>query len=292
VTLPLTGSTLVGYNNLPAIPPTAPLGNLLNELYGDLSQYAWAVTFRPGDPNPAPGVYTTWPEVFAAASVTSPLRRFIVVDSSFAPAVVTPGVWDFEYEIDLSGSFGIANNQLTVGPGATFVRLGYVTQAIALVSTSNAPVIVIGNGGSELVVFDLGVSIEAQGTAPFFTVGVNGFFALALRQASVLTGASPVVQNIDASSTTLVALLPGSRLGDAIAGPGTLIEQWIGTALNLDPLTGFTGTLVIDIQTAATHLGYTPSTPADWALPAPITAQEAIDRIASSLAIAIGGPIP
>lgn len=32
MTLPLTGPTLVGYNNLPAIPPEAPLGDLLNEL--------------------------------------------------------------------------------------------------------------------------------------------------------------------------------------------------------------------------------------------------------------------
>lgn len=291
MTLPLTGATLTGYNNLPAIPPTAPLGNLLNELYGDLSQYAWAVTFRPGDPNPAPGVYTTWPEVFAAASATAPLRRIIVVDSSFAPAVVTPGVWNFSNEIDLSGTFGLVS-QLTVGPGATFVDLGYITQTLDVVSTSNAPVIVIGNGESRVLVFDSGSTIQAQGTAPFVTVDVNGFFALALRTASALTGASPVVQNLDASAGALVVLLPASTVGDVIAGPGTLIEFWQGTALNIAPQTGFTGTLVIDIQTAATHLGYTPSTPADWALPAPITAQEAMDRLASALAIAIGGPIP
>jgi hypothetical protein len=32
MTLPLTGPTLVGYNNLPAIPPNEPLGDLLNSI--------------------------------------------------------------------------------------------------------------------------------------------------------------------------------------------------------------------------------------------------------------------
>lgn len=44
--------------------------------------------------------------------------------------------------------------------------------------------------------------------------------------------------------------------------------------------------------TAAESAAYTAGTPGDWDTAAPTTLKEALDRIASALAVAIAGPIP
>lgn len=53
----------------------------------------------------------------------------------------------------------------------------------------------------------------------------------------------------------------------------------------------FTGALNEQLNDVSTYVGYTAGNAADWVPPPPSTTKEAIDRIASEVAILKGGPI-
>lgn len=135
------------------------------------------------------------------------------------------------------------------------------------------------NGGSITVNSVNTGNIPAVAT--FFGGGSDGNLSLLWTAGG--GGSHPVLAQFrdfgwDSSSVMTIDGAQASVTGTADAIPPTV------TLLNSAP----SPTLV----TRGHAIGYTPTTPADWVAPVPTTIQQAIDRMASLLAVLNGSPIP
>lgn len=292
MTAPIVQPTLDELNNLPGFPPRAnfKLGDHLNSLAASATS---VVVFRPGDPNPSVNTYTTWAAAYAAVRLGNGPRQ-LHIDDDLAPAVVPAGTYDFDVgNIALTASSSSASATLTLDDGAIFTDLSQISGLLFVISLSSAPVMTIVNGQNAIFDIAAGVIMQCNGTAPWFLVQNGGTLQMQIdTNSGVSNGVSRLIQ-LDAGSTFVVALNGASTsFDDVLTGTGAATIAIDATGATVVAQTVFAGALTTFIGTAATSLGYTPTTPANWVGPAPDTAQKALDRLAAAVRGLLGVPIP
>lgn len=296
---PITQPTLGQLNALGGgFPPRQDfeLGTYLNSLAAAVGSGGAGVVFAPGHPNPPAGTYTTWATAFAAAQAIVGVPVWLEVDDTYGPCSVPAGTYDFRLNIWLHAPLlGSPSRVLELADGVVFQNLQYVQGSVLLRSLSTSPIVEVVNG-TNIFAMTFNAGVEAQGTAPFFRPGLNGFQVVAVQGGSELrAGAQPAIELGDPTAT---ALLPVSQSGvvqdSAIAGAaGTLAFLVQSTSAQFGfNQPGFLGAQVTLFGTQAALLGYAPAVPGDWVGPAPVDAQQGLDRLAAAVAGLLGGPIP
>jgi len=146
-----------------------------------------------------------------------------------------------------------------------------------------------------------GTALTAQDIADSITTWVCQFTALAQMTVSATapgdanwddTGSEFFgdVTLIATSADTLTMDTTGLVLGDLTLDGGNALFEGIPAVTVV--LSGGATLAQIEYFVAANGIGYTPSTPAKWAGPAPLTVQSALDRLAAAVEGLLGHPIP
>ena len=296
---PIVDPTLAQLNALGGgFPPSQnfQLGTYLNSLAGAVGSGGAGVVWAPGHPNPPAGTYTTWAAAFAAAKAIVGPPVWLEITDQYAPCVIPAGTYDFEFNIwPHAPLLGFASRVVTLNDGVVFQNFHYVQGSLLFRSISSSPIVSTANG-TNIFSMNFNAAIEAQGTAPFFSVGVNGFQVVASSGGSEIhTGAQPAIGIADPTGTALIPVNNSGVVQDSsIAGAaGTLVFLIQATGIQMGfNQPGFLGALVTLYSTQSVLLGYTPANPADWVGPVPPVAQQAFDRLAAAVAGLLGGPIP
>lgn len=276
--------------------PTLPMGlaEFLNQMYAAAftgGATGGGVVYQPGNPSPGEGVYTSFFDAYEAAKVKAGIVNITVDLIAYNAGVgtVEPADYDFENRIRLIAPLYPPNAQiLTLPHGVTFSGFNMIFGAITFESTSNAPIITVTNEFA-LCLLALNCGLRASGTAPFISVGANGFLVLSTLAGNVISGASAVVEIADPTAALILGLALASVINaNTITGAsGTMIQQIFSTGIDLGNQPGFLGTTNVIRGTLSTYSSYTAAVPADWNGSAPDNVQTALDRIAAHV-----GPIP
>lgn len=255
-----------------------------------------SVVLRPGDPNPAPNVYTTWDSAHDALASETGLR-FLEIDNSLiapAPATITPGTWDMR-GIRMLGSFADLNQValLQALDGAHLRNFSHVTDLLQVFSSGNTSPVVESEPGGEILLVEEGSRIFSTGGVPFFHISAGQFIGCVADKGGIYgDGVNPAFA-VDAGGVLLAILIDqGETATGSVSGPAGAILQYnilsTSALLNLPQPIGLTS---VTLATFAELLGYTPAVPAEWVAPPPDNAKSAIDRVAALL-FANFGPIP
>lgn len=209
------------------------------------------LVFRPGDPSPAPNVFTTWTDLVAALNASVGVRgfRYVEVDDSFAPTTVPAGahtindptqvIWGGRLD---KQPIPVQQTELSFDDGAT-VNAGcfsQVTNLLQLTSNSNSPIVDLGTT-SVFMGCSRGVVIQANGGAPFFSVSdPSGLLIIQMDIGTNLkNGASAVIDM-------------------AVSGAQALILMQELTVVDQNTISGVAGSFM-QVQTASPSADFSPT---------------------------------
>lgn len=259
-------------------------------LFRPLSGVATELVYRPGDPDPGPNVFTTWPDLVAAMNAPEALRglRVISVLDDLAPATVPAGAWSFQGpgQVVIRGVFGKpplgTRTILTFQDGATLGvdSLFYLTDFIALFSVSSSPVIVVGPGdGGVTIYMDRGAALGA-GSTPFISAqdpATTNLIAVGLGALLANAGA-PAIELNDPGATLILSIFnQGVVDTNALSGVnGSIalfqIESGAVVSFSQPSFSGFTLPQLISRHSQTSMDGDFVSGPATYDFPLELTA--------------------
>jgi hypothetical protein len=243
------------------------------------------LVFDPGGVGPTgSNVFTDFAALFAAFQT---LAGFIVVFFP-ADATVPAGAYDFGWRASFRGPINDPNVVVTLAPGVSLARFGYVDSA-TLVNTGALSPVVIDTGA--VFVLDRGGEIRsAPAAAPLVrSIGVGPEYPIlaALTAGIISAGAGPDPSvTVDPGAGVLVIGFQAAEIQDnAIVGALTsTLVLIVGNQLVTLGTTqsGFLGTFQFVRGASALLENYVATTPADWS-PAvtPVNVNDALDLLAS-----------
>lgn len=256
MTLPFVNDELAEYNNLPAIPPTQPLGDILNQLYAGLVPASQNyIIFRPGGVASAT-VATTWAAVesFIAANPLAPLTVYI--DPSIAACTV-PSTADTDLEgrvslVVVAGSLLSAPSTLTVADGGILRNPNTIFGVLIAGAPTTQPFIIV-DIPFLVVTFrsDAGIGHDVTSTAAAMDIQTqfSGMNLIERCSISPAGGAQETISLPAAGVLTLTTLDsdgPGGVPPTTFSGDGTcLIVNNYDAASKMDDQTIFLGTVTL-----------------------------------------------
>lgn len=254
------------------------------------------VVLRPGDPNPAVNVYTTWEEAYGA---TSPMvgSRILQIDTQFIdplPATIPAGTYDLA-DIYLTGNLRSVSSKILLQAldGVKILNLTNLTENIRLFTDGNTSSVIDVPAGGPIAALLLqkGAELSTISGVPMILIAPGASFAVAGDFGGIVgDGITPVVEVGAGGAFLFIAFDQASVADNAITGAGIFqadIASSSGAASNVQSV----ATTIIQLSAVANQTGYTPLNPADWAGTPPDDAAEAMDRMAAVL-FANFGPIP
>lgn len=255
--------------------------------------FANGIIFRPGAPSNG-NIVRTWAEVKAYVAATNGAIN-IYVDNSLAPAVVDPGVTDFQGRAFLRAGSPIiapAPMQLDVPDGAILKDLAGILFSLNVVLHGTTGPTLSFSRVQTFGAFG-GAVLDNQGTVPAIDVDPTAF---GLILSTALGG------RISATTAPIVSVPnPGQGLilvlftGGAFTGPSVAIGPvgaglqivYDASAQSLPTVPGWLGTVSLAPLGKASQVDYTPAVLADWSGVTPTSVANALDRIAAKIS-----PIP
>lgn len=257
--------------------------------------------FRPGDPNPAQNVYTTWASLYAPFSLVQGPKT-IQFDNTFAPLSIPAGNYDLR-NAALVGTRNlvIPTTVCTLDDGVVFTNLNLITDLLTLVSRSTSvPVYTFTDSDFLLIQNASSVANDPLSTVPFFRVpaglAINPFITLDLGGGIGNTGGGIHTVQVDAGASLQITLNDFASLqSDVLVGPGS-VQAVVGTqsAFAQTPFPFFQpaiGTFSFFIFDFAGHVSFQGLNPTFWVPPPPDNVEQAINRLANQVFV-LGGPIP
>lgn len=231
-------------------------------------------------------VFTDWDKLYAAFQVTPG----IVAISFPGPASIPAGDYHLEGRADLLGAIG-ANTQVLVSldPGVTISEI-QLLEGLDLRQTGPDASIVVPEDKALILFRNARIS---SSNGPLVRLDGDGAQAQIVGLfgggVSFAGGAAPV--EVPASRQGAFLSLVASIIDDdTVEGPASATFFFLasGFTQNTNPtFAGFSGTYAKVFVENADGLGYTASTPADWAGSPPAEVSEALNRLAAAV-----GPVP
>lgn len=178
----------------------------------------YAYILRPGDPNPANGVFTSWVDMMAAyaAAVTPPQTFFF--DDSLAPIRVPAGAYTVAPSMNWLGWLFTVPATITFEDGATLNTIPFVRGGLVFVSESSVPVVTTLVDFAVLSYLEGNVALRADGTAPLYRVSAATVIS-ASNSVTFLASASPVIEIASVGPFATCVLALGTNV---TIEPGTL----------------------------------------------------------------------
>jgi hypothetical protein len=178
--------------------------------------------FRPGDPNPRGNVYTDWNALVAALATVEGYKLLEFDDSIISPIVIPPGGPYDMTGVVWSGTFDHVFVFLTIG-NCTFTNLRHFQKLLDVTFTGTVAPAIDDVGPTDLITFEIGVTLRNLGTVPFIRasgLGPGDFCALGfVSQAVWETGTAPIFDCPNAGTLFLTALFSAAIIGsDTISG--------------------------------------------------------------------------
>ena len=250
---------LVGRNGEPVLTQLVPVSPLLNGGEG--------VLWKPGVPSSGNQV-ATWAEVQAAIAVAHGLVK-VYVDSSVAPAIVTPGTTTDLARVTLAAVPGpIGNQTMQVPDTAVLQNLTRIEGALVLeLTTTTGPALDYTNDNAVLLLSDGASIVLGAGTTHVPTAHL---FGLTFKdRAAFSNAAAPTVPFIalGVGSTLLLTELsnPASSAisGNIVSGPVGSTVEYVADDTGRAPatFTGMLGTITVTMASRAIAESYTDTAP-------------------------------
>jgi len=253
--------------------------------------------FRPGGVANK-NVFTSWPALFAAASVVAGPRT-VEFDASLAPTVIPAGAWDFGiWDVMFFGSTttNFGDTTVTIVDGATLAGV-YAFFDVAIRYQGNTAPCMTPPFRAQLHFYGE-ANVRSDGLSPFVRAGagttVHNYFLH--DSTGILTGVSPALEVFGPNSRIFLNLLDAADVQtDTLANTGgtamVLVTRSTASNFSFTQTACPGGVLVLGstyIQANdAVIESYTPAVLADWSGIPPTSVANALDRIAAKIT-----PIP
>jgi hypothetical protein len=273
---------------------------------GDQNVYANSVVVRPsiGTDQPDLGLFITFAAAYAAALDLPVPMRTIYIDAPGSIVPIPAGTYDLStirlvgYPTASSGVTGIQRLQTAVGTfftsfvnGAENIWLDHLGTAPLYTASPAAPnALRIRTGRNSLW-------SSSGNAAPVVLMSGTGGLIVDVEDGSAMTGDTPGTYEIfelsGAPGEIQINLYDNSSLStDSLRGPAlsTINLFFVGVGPLLNTQANFAGTLAVFRGAAATF--YDGLANANYVLPGPSTAAEALARMESALVGLLAGPIP
>jgi len=244
------------------------------------------LVFQPGGVSSG-NLYGTWGEVVTAlASINGSAEVEFDFSVSGSPVVIPPGAYSLgEVTFTLSPRV-LTFPVVQFGTGTIVDGLLGVRGPMILESTGTTSPISYASG-INVFILDQGARLISSGTSPFIDVqaGASLFPSIFVGGQLSNAGGSDVIA-LSATSSLQVNLFENGLIDDdVISGPAGAAAAYAIFSPAVDASTTQTNLIdpvVVSLQSRASLVGYSPTTPADWS-PVPDDVGEALDQIASSL---------
>lgn len=282
--------------------------NALNaEIGGTAGVAGGQLVFAPNNPNPGPGVYTNWADLYAAFQLTRGLVDIYfdyqygdfgtvpVLPAEYAIFPVPAGAYDFERRAVFRGIIASALCIVLPEAGTTFVGLRGISGGVGVFNTTPDPIILLGEIAAflpEIFFMEFGATLGSDvGAAPVLTMG-NGpslQSVVGLSTANIINAGAPAIGIVPGGIGILYAVGPSEVAADSVQGDGTtgffVILGASSSNVDLVNQANFLGTLLIQLLQVAPQIGYGPTTPGDWGSAVPDDVGEALDILAANTVI-------
>lgn len=252
--------------------------------------------FRPGTPDASlvPGLYNDFTALMADL-VESPGPKTLFMDGSLAALSIPAGVWDLTDTV-LSGRIAQRFLQPSVDleDGAIIDGLAAVDTLDLVGNATSTPHFTATTVGASVqyTLYLNGARINNNGSVAVFSAG-TAFLELIM---TAFTTFFPGTNSLETSGPSGVVVVPlqASFVGDdSVVGDGLFIARYAQASGTVSlSHAGFTGTILEQKFGNPVGVGMSGLTPGNWVAPAPADLLDAVERLATTVAILNAGPIP
>jgi len=252
--------------------------------------------FRPGTlpADLVPGLYNDF-EALMTDLVESPGPKTLFMDNSLAALSIPPGTWDLT-NTTLSGRLAqrFVQPSVDLEDGAVLDGLAGVDTLDLVGNASSTPHFTATAVGTSIqyTLYLNGARINNNGAAPVFDAGAV-FLELILTAFTTVFPSTNAFESSGGSALIVVPLQSSTVSDDTVQGDGIYVARYVqasGTASVVQA--GFTGTIIEQKLGNPVGVGMSALTAGNWVAPPPADVLDAVERLAATVAVLNGGPIP